>query len=197
MSYYDNHAERFIQDTLHVDMSPIYERFLQHFRGKTLIDIGCGPGRDIKHFCNLGFDVTGVEPSSVLSQFAKNYTQAEIIESTIQALRVPYQFDGIWACASLLHISSDELPMAFDNIAQIVKPDGVIYCSFKHGEFEGVKNGRFFNFRTIDSLKAILPRSLTIVDHWITSDQRKDRSDEWLNVIISAKPATTRPPLRR
>ncbi|MUL16870.1 class I SAM-dependent methyltransferase [Aliivibrio fischeri] len=191
MSYYDNHAETFISDTLDVDMGPIYQPFLRYFKGKTILDIGCGPGRDIKYFTCLGYKVTGVEPSPVLAKFARTYSEVEIIENTIQNLQLSYQFDGIWACASLLHVPSVQLPAVFENIVQLIKPGGIIYCSFKYGEFEGNRNGRFFNFRTVESLKAVLPNSLTIIEHWITGDQRKDRKEEWLNVIMTTCSSTT------
>lgn len=185
MSYYDKHADIFIADTLHVDMTPVYKPFLKVFSGKSILDIGCGPGRDLKYFGSLGYDITGLEPSPVLAKFAKNYSSAEVIESSIQNLIIDRQFDAVWACASLLHVPSNELEQAFNKIAQVTKCGGVIYCSFKHGDFEGERNGRFFNFRTLDSLKKVLPSTLSIMDHWITGDQRVERNDEWLNVLIS------------
>lgn len=184
MSYYDQHADTFIADTLHVDMTPIYKPFLEHYSGLSILDIGCGPGRDLKHFSSLGYDVTGLEPSGTLAQFARKYSGAKVIENTIQALTTEQQFDGIWACASLLHVPSDELVIAFKKIAQVTKTNGVIYCSFKHGDFEGERNGRFFNFRILESLQEVLPTSLQVIEHWITGDQRIGRSDEWLNIIM-------------
>lgn len=184
MSYYDQYAELFIADTLHLDMTHIYEPFLEQYSGKSLLDIGCGPGRDLKYFSSLGYDVTGIEPSKILAQFARKHSGARVIENTIQALKTEQQFDGIWACASLLHVPSDQLVIAFNKIAQVTKVNGVIYCSFKYGDFEGERNGRFFNFRTLESLREVLPTSLQVIKDWITHDQRVGRSDEWLNIIM-------------
>lgn len=185
MSYYDSHANAFIADTLHVDMSSVYAPFLNHFKGHTLLDLGCGPGRDLKHFSSLNYAVTGLEPSQTLAEFARHYSDVEVIEQTVQALNIDKMFDGVWACASLLHVPSDELLEAFSNIASHVNNGGVIYCSFKHGDFEGIRDGRYFTDRTLQSLQEVLPANLNIIEHWVTKDQRPNRIEQWLNAILT------------
>lgn len=185
MSYYDTHAEAFISDTLYVDMNSVYAPFLNHFKGHTLLDLGCGPGRDLKYFSSLNFSVTGLEPSPTLARFARHYSNVEVIEQTVQALNIGKVFDGVWACASLLHVPSSELEKAFLNIARHVSEGGLIYCSFKYGEFEGIRNGRFFTDRTLQSLQSVLPESLSIIEHWVTQDQRPNRDEQWINAILT------------
>lgn len=187
LGYYDTQADAFISDTLHVDMTSVYAPFLRHFKGHTLLDIGCGPGRDLKYFSSLNISVTGLEPSPTLAHFARKYSNVEVIEQTVQALDIENVFDGVWACASLLHVPSNELEQAFTNIARHVNEGGLIYCSFKYGEFEGIRNGRFFTDRTLKGLQTVLPKSLTIIEHWVTEDQRPNRDEQWLNAILTKK----------
>lgn len=185
LSYYDTHAQAFIADTLNVDMGSVYAPFLKCFKGHTLLDLGCGPGRDLKYFSSLNFSVTGIDPSPQLASFARQYSNVEVIEQTAQTLKIGKAFDGVWACASLLHVPSNELMEAFINIARHVNEGGVIYCSFKYGEFEGFRNGRFFTDRTFQSLQSVLPENLSIIQHWITNDQRPSRNEKWLNAILT------------
>ncbi|MGF1790963.1 class I SAM-dependent methyltransferase [Photobacterium profundum] len=187
MSYYDTHAEAFISDTLNIDMRSVYAPFLNHFKGHALLDLGCGPGRDLKYFSSLNLAVTGLEPSTTLADFARQYVGVDVIEQTVQTLDIDKMFDGVWACASLLHVPSNELPRAFVNIAKHVNEGGVIYCSFKYGDFEGTRNGRFFTDRTLQSLQTVLPENLSIIENWITKDQRPHRDEQWLNAILTKR----------
>ncbi len=184
MSYYDNHADAFISETLDIDMTSIYLPFLNCFHGQTLLDLGCGPGRDLKYFASQGLTVTGLEPSSVLAQFARQYSGADIIEQRIQDLNIDRVFDGIWACASLLHVPTLELPSTFTTIAKHLNHNGIIYCSFKYGDFEGMRNGRFFTDRTEASLQSVLPDNLHIHHSWLTHDKRPGREEQWLNTLL-------------
>jgi SAM-dependent methyltransferase len=184
--YYEENAQSFIADTLPVDMSSIYEPFVEKLKGgASVLDIGCGSGRDLLFFKESGYMPTGLEPSPLLAKHAREYAQVNVIEQTIQNFEFEKCFDAIWACASLLHIPSNELLSSFTKISQLLTHEGIIYASFKYGDFEGIKNERFFNFQTIQSIKEYLPNSLEINEYWISSDKRKDRIDEWLNILIS------------
>ncbi|KMV30377.1 hypothetical protein AB733_11935 [Photobacterium swingsii] len=187
-NYYIENAKSFIDDTLFVDMSEIYTPFLDRLEvGAKILDIGCGSGRDLLFFKNAGFVPTGLEPSMPLAEHARNYAKVEVWGNTIQGLKTDKKFNGVWACASLLHIPSNELKACFQKIANLVIGDGVIYASFKHGTFEGIRNGRFFNFQTLETLQYHLPEALKVDEFWISSDKRKERSDEWLNIVLSCK----------
>ena len=153
-NYYDENAQSFIADTLLVNMNSIYIPFIKKLpKGANILDIGCGSGRDLLFFKEAGFNPIGLEPSKNLAIHARNYANVEVIEKTIQNLNCNEKFDAVWACASLLHIPSNELKSSFLKIAELINQDGVFYASFKHGEFEGIKNGRFFNFQTIASIE--------------------------------------------
>lgn len=187
-NYYDENAQNFIADTISVDMSSIYTPFLNRLkRGASILDIGCGSGRDLRFFKNAGYVPTGLEPSVTLAKHARQFSQVNVIEQTLQNFQTIASFDAIWACASILHIPSDELLNNFTKMSNLITREGTIYVSFKHGDFEGEKNGRFFNFQTIESIQQYLPKSLIIDKQWISSDKRRERTDEWLNILISKK----------
>ena len=187
MNYYDAKSQEFIDSTLSLDMSALYAQFEPHLNKDALIlDLGCGPGRDLKFF-NQKYKAIGLEPSKALAAFARNYSGAEVIESDIQSFETDMKFDGIWACASLLHLKRSELSPVFKKLSQMLKPNGNIYTSFKYGDFEGERNGRYFTDLTEDSVVGYFKGSgLEIKKFWVTEDVRPGRSnDKWLNLILS------------
>ncbi|MFG1501102.1 class I SAM-dependent methyltransferase [Halobacteriovorax sp. XZX-3] len=186
MNYYDKNNQEFIDSTLDLDLTSLYEPFLEEMKsGGVILDIGCGPGRDLKYFVNHGYKAEGVEPSSKLAGFAREHSGCVVHEGLLQDVSIEGKFDGIWACASLLHVPSIELKDVFSKIADLMNEDAVFYCSFKYGEFEGERSGRFFNDQTLDTIKEFLPQGLTISKDWLTEDKRPDRDERWLNLLLS------------
>lgn len=186
MTYYDENAQSFIDSTLDLDMGELYKKFEAHLSpGASILDLGCGPGRDLKYF-SATYKGSGLEPCHKLYEHAKNYTQCQVFETTIQDFKPTEKYDGIWACASLLHVPTSELPSVFLKLESMLNDNGVIYVSFKLGNFEGDRNGRYFSDLTEDSLTSLLTSTqLKITESWITSDIRPGReSEKWLNVII-------------
>lgn len=187
MNYYRENAEEFIKNTLDVDMSDLYAVFEKHLKpAAKILDVGCGPGRDLKYFNEKYQMAEGIEPSKELCEFARDHAKASVFLGTLMEFETKAKFDGIWACASLLHIPSSELSYAFQKIEQLLHDKGVLYCSFKYGEFEGDRNGRTFTDLTEESLpKYLNDTNLKIEEYWITHDVRPGRENErWLNAIL-------------
>lgn len=187
MSYYELNSKEFIDTTLNLDMSSIYSHFEKYLKlNAKILDLGCGSGRDLKYF-SKSYQVIGIEPSHSLAKFAKEYSQCDVIESTIQDYISQEKYDGIWACASLLHISSKELCNVFTKLARLLNNQGVIYCSFKYGVNEEIRNNRHFTDLTENSIQPLLSNSkLEVKQFWITSDVRPCKMNEkWLNLILS------------
>lgn len=183
-NYYDQNAQSFIDTTLNLEMSSLYTPFCERLeKNASVLDIGCGPGRDIKYFNEQGFQAQGIEPSSTLATFASEYTSSKIYIGTLESFPLIEKFDGIWACASLLHIPSLDLANNLQKIVELMKPGAIFYCSFKYGDFEGERNGRFFNDQTSESISKYMPKELVLIKDWITEDKRPDRSESWLNMI--------------
>ena len=188
IDYYNLNAENFIESTQNVDMHHAQDRFLQLLdENSSILDFGCGSGRDTKYFLEKGCLVTATDGSAELCRLASAFTGIEVKEMLFQELDDMDAYDGIWACSSILHLSKIELLPVICKMCMALKGSGVIYTSFKYSDFEGVRNGRYFTDFTEDSFKEFIAEipELTIEEYWITGDVRPGRGDErWLNLIL-------------
>jgi SAM-dependent methyltransferase len=149
--------------------------------------LGCGSGRDSKAFLSAGYQVTAIDGSSELCRIASEFIGQNVICATFQEYVPAEQFDGIWACASLLHIPSEELGAIVAKLAKSLRRGGCFYVSFKYGDFRGMRNGRFFQNMTEESLGELLRGipELEVISTKITGDVRPGRAEElWLNVLL-------------
>ena len=188
LNYYAENAADFAENTVNVDFSVTQERFLTRLRpGASILDFGCGSGRDTKVFLDWGYRVTAIDGSPELCRIASAYTGIPVRQMLFDDLNDVETYDGIWACASILHVPSAELPDIFRRMISALKPRGIIYTSFKYGTFEGERNGRRFTDFTEETFTAFVKQfpELTVDDQWISADVRPGRTDEkWLNVIL-------------
>ena len=188
LTYYNSNAEQYIQDTLHVEFSEIQNRFLHKLQlGDRILDFGCGSGRDAKYFIEQGFDVDAIDGSAELCAKAGALLGKAVEHMLFQELDVSEAYDGIWACASILHLPKEELKDVLGKMSRALKLNGIIYTSFKYGEFEGYRNGRYFTYFTEEVWRAFVEEipQLQIEELWITGDVRVGRGEErWLNVIL-------------
>ncbi len=188
LDYYARNAAEFAAGTAGVDISGIQSRFLMRLSpGASILDLGCGSGRDTKAFLKSGFRVTAADGSPELCALASAFTGIPVRKMLFSELTDRDAYDGIWACASLLHVPSADLPDIFRRIITALKPGGVLYVSFKYGTFEGERNGRRFTDFTEETFSAFLARfpELTAEECWISSDLRPGRETEkWLNLIL-------------
>ena len=188
IDYYNQNAKNFIENTQNVDMHLAQDKFLQLLDSQSsILDFGCGSGRDTKYFLEKGCHVTATDGSAELCKLASAFTGIEVKEMLFQELDDINKYDGIWACSSILHLPKKELFPVLRKMCIALKSAGVIYSSFKYGDFEGERNGRYFTDFTEDTFRDFIKDipELTIEDHWITSDVRPGRGNEkWLNLII-------------
>ena len=190
IQYYEEHAEEFAANTLGADMESIRSRFLAYLPiGCRILDFGCGTGRDSKAFLDLGYDVTAIDGSEALCQIARLLTGLPVrcldfrdytpVEGEV--------YEGIWACASLLHLQKDELLPVMKVLSQTLIPGGAFYVSFKYGTFEGERNGRHFTDFTVEEFREFIKSipELYVAEYWVTGDVRPGRGDErWLNIVL-------------
>ena len=188
INYYNQNAENFIANTQNADMHPTQERFLRLLDANTsILDFGCGSGRDTKYFLEKGYQVTATDGSAEICRLASEFTGIEVKEMLFQELDTMNQYDGIWACSSILHLPKKELLPVIQKMCEALKDNGIIYTSFKYGDFEGERNGRYFTDFTEKTFREVIEKvpELTIEEHWITSDVRPGRGEEkWLNLIL-------------
>ena len=185
--YYEQNADSFIEGTLGADMDDLRQGFLDLLpEGSYILDFGCGSGRDTKAFLDSGYRVDAVDGSEELCRRASDYTGIPVKHMLFQELSDREQYDGIWACASILHLKRRELPDVLQRISDALKPGGILYTSFKYGTFEGIRSGRHFTDFTEETLEAFwrgIPH-LQIIDSWITQDVRPGREDgQWINLV--------------
>ncbi len=191
LRYYAENAERFAAETAAVDFAATQERFLGRLDpGAAILDLGCGSGRDTKAFLDRGFSVTAADGSPELCALASAYTGIPVRQMLFEELDARAEYDGIWACASLLHVPSADLPDIFRRMLTALRPGGIIYASFKYGTFEGERNGRRFTDFTAESFQTFLRHFPELIpeDQWISADVRPGReSEKWLNVILQKR----------
>ena len=188
LTYYSTHALAFAQDTAAVDFTTTQKRFLKYLApGAYILDFGCGSGRDSKCFLAAGYKVLATDGCEELCELAAKLTGLKVQHMLFSELEAVEEFAGIWACASILHVPKAQLPDILERMWRALKQGGYAYISFKYGDFEGERNGRYFTDLTEKSLGELLKTepSFTVVEEWTSADVRAGRSDErWLNVIL-------------
>jgi len=188
LAYYDEHADSFVQSTVDVQFSTMQQAFTEYLPdGGTILDLGCGSGRDSKAFIDKGYKVIAVDGSAELCKIASQYIGQEVINAKFQDYKPDIILDGIWACASLLHLQIDDICEVMRTLTQSLRSGGCFYVSFKYGDFSGERNGRYFVDLTEQRFQDILDTipDLYIVKDMITCDVRPGRENEkWLNVFL-------------
>lgn len=187
LNYYDKNADTFIEGTIAVDFKETQDTFLKYLKGKSILDFGCGSGRDTKYFLDLGYDVEASDGSKEMCIRASEYTGIDVKQMLFQELDEDNKYDGIWACSSILHLSKEELKPVLIKMIKALKDNGVIYTSFKYGDFEGERNGRYFSNFTLEEFEEYIKdiTNIKIEHYWISLDVRPGRGEEkWLNLIL-------------
>ena len=188
LDYYNSNAADFSETTKNVDFSEVQQIFINHLSSDaSILDFGCGSGRDSKYFLAHGYHVTAIDGSEAICKIATDYTGIQVKQMLFEELDDRNKYDGIWACASILHLSREALPDIFHKMYQALKGNGIIYTSFKYGTFEGMRNGRYFTDFTEEMFAEFIKRisELQIEKMWITGDVREGRGDErWLNILL-------------
>ena len=187
LEYYNKKADSLVDGTRDVDFSALQNEFASYIKkGGLILDLGCGSGRDSKAFIEMGYEVVAVDGSQEICKRASEYIGQSVICSTFQEFNPAGKFDGIWACASILHLPKAELEEVMLRISTALKAGGVLYSSFKYGTFEGIRNGRYFTDFTEETLKEFMAGipSLQAFDVWVTGDVRTGREEErWINML--------------
>ena len=188
LEFYDSYADRYVTKTVGVDMSAGLSTFLSALGlGGAILDVGCGSGRDAQFFLDHGYEVVAVDGSGELAAIAAQRTGLDVTVQRFDEIRYADEFDGIWACASLLHCPRDEIGGIVENLIGSLKVGGVFYMSFKCGTEERVADdGRFFNDYTPESLAEFLGQfsNVTVEQLWTNGSSAEDASLIWTNAII-------------
>ena len=151
IGHYERAAEYYRDGTQNHDVSQNYAALLEAIGGDppyAILDLGCGPGRDLRHFRSLGHDAMGLDGSTKFVAMARRYSGCDVLQQDFLAMNLPVnRFDGIFANASLFHVPSQELPRVLAELAESLKPRGVLFCSNPRGNNEeGLSGDRYSCF---------------------------------------------------
>ena len=200
LDYYDAHSKEYAELTVRADMSPAYDRFLAYLpAGAAILDAGCGSGRDSLCFLQKGYDVTMLDASEGMCNCAEELTGRKALCMGFHEIEFADRFDGIWACASLLHVPEKELENVLAIFHRALKRDGVLYASWKYGEAERMDGERFYCDMTEEKLRRMLARVgleankglkaraglFDCLECWVAEDALPSgREQKWLNVVL-------------
>lgn len=189
LKYYDDNIESYKEQELN-DFSKNYnfeipDIFLSYLNSKShILDLGCGTGRDSKYFMDKGYQVTSIDGSYEMCKVAENLLKKEVEQINFLDINYNEEFDGVFACASLLHLDNKDLIVVLNKISRALNQNGILYTCFKYGNSTRVDNGRFYNDmneeKFLDLIKNI--ENLKIIKCWI-SEQYKSNT-KFLNYII-------------
>jgi len=187
ITYYQDNSKSFFDSTVNADVNSLYDHFIKYVPiGSYILDFGCGSGRDTKYFLERGYRVDAIDGSDKLCQLASEHTGITVKCMDYMSLVSHEEYDAIWACASLLHIPSEKLPAIMSKLKEALKPSGIVYLSFKFGDYEGVRDGRYFTDMTSERFSAILNniQGFVMVEEWFSEDVRPEKNTKWYNAII-------------
>ena len=186
--YYNAHAAAYAESADAADMRELRERFLKYLKpGQKILDAGCGSGRDALAFLEAGYEAEAFDASEELCKIASEKTGLKVSCRRFEELDGEAEFDGIWACASLLHVERDDLPDVLKRLRKLLKPNGVLYASFKLGSGSRTKDGRTFLDLNEEECRGFLKSAgFFIKEIFVTEDVREDHSGEkWVNAIAA------------
>ena len=130
LEYYDHNAEQFFKTTADVDFTDTQDRFLRYLApGSRILDLGCGSGRDARYFLEKGYQVDATDGSAEICRLASEYTGIPVKQMLFSELDATEEYDGIWACASILHLPEEELRDVMHRIGTALKIGGIFYTS--------------------------------------------------------------------
>ena len=187
IGFYDENAEDFFRRSVDADMARGHQEFTALLEpGARVLDAGCGSGRDALAFSRAGFQVTALEASPKLAALARTHTGLPIQVMTFDQVDWRNAFDGVWACASLLHVPRAELASVVRRLRDALTPGGVFWMFFKYGTEERQAGDRRFTDLDESGAHALLADAggLELISLHATEDVRAERSgDRWLSIL--------------
>lgn len=187
LDFYNQHAKEYFFQTVKADLSATYKKFLPFIKKEGLIlDLGCGSGRDSYYFKQNGYQIVAVDGSKELATQASLLLGQPVLNQLFEDIQFNEEFDGVWACASLLHVSAKELPSILIKIRESLKKEGVFYISVKERKGSGVEDGRFFQYYSPSQFHHLISQcgGLKIETAWSHTELRDEGNKVvWLNVI--------------
>lgn len=191
---YNAHAQAFQKSRAGFMNTKRVEEFVEKLSGKRILDVGCGPGRDSRYFVDQGYVVTGLDLSAELLRIAREAVpEAAFVEADMLAM--PFDndsFDGVWASASLLHLTHNDIVIALQEIYRVLVPGGVCYCSMKEGTGQREESDarlagaeRLFSFVTeADMISYMNTAGFEIISSHVVLHDNMRRPIDWVQLFV-------------
>ena len=194
LEHYEHRAQDFSAGTRDHDVSQNIAALLRHIEGEgpfTILDLGCGPGRDLKTLAQLGLRAIGLDGAAAFVAMARTDTGCEVWQQDFLRLKLPAaHFDGIFANASLFHVPSRELPRVLRELHAALKPRGVLFSSNPHGHNEeGWNRGRYGAYHDLDTWRGyLLDAGYEELEHYYRPTGLPREQQPWLASVWRACP---------
>lgn len=186
LAHYDERAESFWEGTRGHDVSQNIATLLRHIEATApfaILDFGCGPGRDLRAFADMGHAPIGLEGAPRLAAMAREHSGCEVWEQDFLALDLPAaRFDGVFANASLFHVPRAELPRVLRELHACLKPRGVLFSSNPRGaNEEGWSAGRYGAWHDLEAWRGFLIEAgFTEIEHYYRPPGLPREQQGWL-----------------
>lgn len=190
VEYYDKNAVEYFEQTVDINMQTLWDLFTAQLQeGASILDLGCGSGRDSAYFISCGFDVTAMDASEEMCDLASIHIGQDVLKLSFAEMDFNEVFDGIWACASLLHVPGDQIEEIFAKVVKSLKENGVLFMSFYYGDFEGDRNGRYYKDYRTRSIKDLISgyENLEIIEIDKCDDMNPEVSAQWIYALLRKK----------
>ena len=188
LCHYDENALGFWQGTKDHDVRQNLQAFLAALpQGEKLdiLELGCGPGRDVRYFEKLGHKVIGLDGSAEFCKMARRFTGCPIWQQDFLRLDLPFEgFHGIFANASLFHVPMQEMPRVLGELHAALKPKGILFSSNPRGNQEGWMGERYSNYMEFDIYQDLLEHAgFRVLQHYYRPEGRPCQDQPWLAVV--------------
>lgn len=185
IDYYNKHANEYFDDTVNNDMSRTISSFLAFVpEGKTILDLGCGSGRDTKYMLEQEYDVSPLDGAKEMCLLAEIHTGVEVLHIEFKDLDFVDVFDGIWACEAFIHLQTDELIDVLEKIHTALIAGGILCITMKNAYCEQKSDELYYGDYHLDHLVAIIEQvsGLEVIQQWENYDEISDA--DWLNILV-------------
>jgi SAM-dependent methyltransferase len=187
LNHYNQNAESYWQGTKDHDVTQNYAAFLSALpkeQGLDILDLGCGPGRDVFYFKSLGHSPVGLDGSEVFCRMARAHSGCPILQQSLLNLDLPNQgFDGVFANASLFHVPSLELPRVLNQLHATLRASGILFISNPRGSGEGWAGQRYGHFMEIESSMEFLTNAhFQVLEHYYRPPGKPRHEQPWLAI---------------